>query len=59
MILGLEYVLSAYGIWLCTFFVYVLLTKQRTKFIDKSISALKQNKREHSTKSKTLGKNEK
>ncbi len=59
MIIGLEFVFSAYGIWLCTFFIYVVLTKQRTKFVNKSISALELKNREQTTKLKISGKNEK
>ncbi|MBS1254470.1 MAG: hypothetical protein MAG581_00265 [Deltaproteobacteria bacterium] len=42
MIIGLEYVVAAYGIWVCTFIVYILLTKRRMKIAGQTVEALKQ-----------------
>jgi len=59
MIMGLEYVFSAYGIWLGTFFIFIVLTKQKTKFTNKAITSLKQKNKEKYTQSKIIEKNEK
>ena len=42
MLNGLEYVITAYGIWVCTFAVYILLTKRRMKIAGQTVDALKQ-----------------
>ena len=42
MFIGLEYVLSAYGIWVCTFAIYILLTKRRLKITNQTVVALEQ-----------------
>ena len=42
MLNGLEYVITAYGIWVCTFAVYILLTKRRLKITNQTVVALKQ-----------------
>tara|TARA_B100000029_G_scaffold470787_1_gene509886 strand:- start:401 stop:574 length:174 start_codon:yes stop_codon:yes gene_type:complete len=57
--MGLEYVFSAYGIWLGTFFIFIVLTKQKTKFTNKAITSLKQKNKEKYTQSKIIEKNEK
>ena len=40
MFIGLEYVVSAYGIWVCTFAIYILLTKRRLKKTNQTVVAL-------------------
>ncbi len=40
MITGLEYVLMAYGIWICTFVIYIFINKRRKKDLIKTIVAL-------------------
>ena len=42
MFIGLEYVVSAYGIWVCTFAIYILLTKRRLKKTNQTVVALEQ-----------------
>ena len=42
MHIGLEYVMSAYGIWVCTFAIFILLTKRRLKIINRTVVALEQ-----------------
>ena len=42
MFIGLEYVVSAYGIWVCTFTIYILLTKRRLKKTNQTVVALEQ-----------------
>ena len=42
MFIGLEYVLSAYGIWVCTFTIYIVLTKRRLKITNQAVVALEQ-----------------
>ena len=42
MIIGLEYVIAAYGIWLITFVVYIILTKRRLKTTIHSVAALEE-----------------
>ena len=42
MIIGVEYVVAAYGIWSCTFVVYILVTKRRKKIIGQTVEAIKQ-----------------
>ena len=42
MIIGLEYVIAAYGIWLITFFVYIILTKLRLKTTSHAVAALEE-----------------
>ena len=51
MIIGLEYVIAAYGIWLITFFVYIILTKLRLKTTSHAVAALEE--RFSGTSSKT------
>ena len=42
MLIGLEYVVAAYGIWVGTFVVYIFLTKWRMKIADQTVVVLEQ-----------------
>ena len=42
MIIGVEYVVAAYSIWVCTFTIYILMTKRRMKIASKTIEEMKQ-----------------
>ena len=42
MITGVEYVIVAYGIWVCTFAVYILMTKRRMRIANQTVEAIKQ-----------------
>ena len=42
MLIGVEYVFAAYGIWVCTFAVYILMTKRRMKIAGETVEAIKQ-----------------
>ena len=42
MLIGVEYVVAAYGIWVCTFAVYILMTKRRMKIAGQTVEAIKQ-----------------
>ena len=42
MLIGVEYVVAAYLIWVCTFAVYVLMTKRRMKISGQTIETIKQ-----------------
>ena len=42
MLIGLEYVVAAYGIWVGTFVVYIFLTKRRMKIADQTVNLLEQ-----------------
>ena len=42
MLIGAEYVVAAYGIWVCTFVVYILMTKRRMKIAGQTVEAIKQ-----------------
>ena len=42
MILGLEYVVAAYGIWLLTFAGYIFLTKHHLKITNRAVRELEQ-----------------
>ena len=42
MLIGVEYVVAAYGIWVCTFAVYILMTKRRTRIAGQTVEAIKQ-----------------
>ena len=42
MLIGAEYVVAAYGIWVCTFAVYILMTKRRMRIAGQTVEALKQ-----------------
>ena len=41
MVIGVEYVVAAYGIWVCTFAVYILMTKRRMRIAGQTFEALK------------------
>ena len=42
MLTGIEYVVAAYGIWVCAFAVYILMTKRRMKIAGQTVEAIKQ-----------------
>jgi len=42
MLIGVEYVVAAYGIWVCTFAVYILMTKRRMRIAGQIVEAIKQ-----------------
>ena len=42
MLFGVEYVVAAYGIWVCTFAVYILMTKRRMRIAGQTVQAIKQ-----------------
>ena len=42
MLIGVKYVVAAYLIWICTFAVYILMTKRRMRIADKTFEAIKQ-----------------
>ena len=42
MLIGVEYVVAAYGIWVCTFAVYILMTKRRMRILGQTFEAIKQ-----------------
>ena len=42
MLIGVEYVVAAYGIWVCTFAVYILMTKRRMRITGQTVEAIKQ-----------------
>ena len=42
MLIGVEYVVAAYLIWVCTFAVYILMTKRRMKISGQTIETIKQ-----------------
>ena len=42
MLIGAEYVVAAYGIWVCTFAVFILMTKRRMRIAGQTVEALKQ-----------------
>ena len=42
MHIGIEYVVSAYGIWACTFVIFIFLTKRRLKLTNKIVFELEQ-----------------
>ena len=51
MLIGLEYVVAAYGIWVGTFVVYIFLTKRRMKNVDQTVTLLEQRVSESRKKS--------
>ena len=51
MLIGLEYVVAAYGIWVGTFVVYIFLTKRRMKNADQTVTFLEQRVSESRKKS--------
>ena len=42
MLIGLEYVVAAYGIWVGTFAIYICLTKRSMKNADQTATLLEQ-----------------
>ena len=42
MLIGVEYVVAAYGIWVCTFAVYILMTKRRMRIAGQTLEAINQ-----------------
>ena len=42
MLLGVEYVVAAYLIWVFTFVFYILMTKRRMRISSHTIEAIKQ-----------------
>jgi len=42
MLIGLAYVIAAYGIWLITFVVYIILTKRRLKTSSQAVAVLEE-----------------
>ena len=42
MLIGVEYVVAAYVIWVCTFAVYILVTKRRMRTAGQTVEAIKQ-----------------
>ena len=51
MLIGVEYVVAAYGIWVCTFAVYILMTKHRMRIAGQTVEAIKQRVSESSDNS--------
>ena len=50
MLIGVEYVVAAYLIWICTFAVYILMTKRRMRISGHTIETIKQRLSESSDK---------
>ena len=42
MLIGVEYVVAAYLIWVCTFAVYILMAKRRMRILGQTIETIKQ-----------------
>ena len=42
MLIGVEYVVAAYLIWVCTFAVYILITKRRMRIAGQTVETIKQ-----------------
>ena len=51
MLIGVEYVVAAYGIWVCTFAVFILMTKRRMRIAGQTVESIKQRVSESSDKS--------
>ena len=51
MLIGLEYVVAAYGIWVGTFAIYISLTKRSMKNADQTVTLLEQRVSESRKKS--------
>ena len=49
MLIGLEYVVATYGIWLVTFVFYIFLTKRRLKTTNDAVCLLEQRVTEKSS----------
>jgi len=58
MIIGIEYVIAAYSIWICTFVIYIIINKRRNKNLNKTIDAFKKRNSVSNYSSMTLDKNE-
>ena len=58
MLIGLEYVVAAYGIWVGTFSIYIFLTKRSMKNADQTVTLLEQRVSESRKKSIPTGNNE-
>ena len=41
MLIGVEYVVAAYGIWVCTFAVYILMTNRQMRIAGQTVEAIK------------------
>ena len=55
MLIGVEYVVAAYGIWVCTFAVYILMIKRRMRIAGQTVEAIKQRVSESSDNPKENG----
>ena len=55
MLIGLEYVVAAYGIWVGTFAIYIILTKRSMKNADQTVTILEQRVSESRKKSIPTG----
>ena len=42
MLIGVEYVVAAYVFWVCTFVVYIFMTKRRMRIAGQTVEAIKQ-----------------
>ncbi len=51
MLIGVEYVVAAYLIWVCTFAVYILMTKRRMRISGQTIETIQQRLSESSDNS--------
>ena len=51
MLIGVEYVVAAYLIWVCTFAVYILMTKRRMIISGQTIETIQQRLSESSDNS--------
>ena len=49
MLIGIEYVVATYVIWLVTFVVYIILTKHRLKTTNDAVSLLEKRVTEKSS----------
>ena len=58
MIIGIEYVIAAYSIWICTFVIYIIINKRRNKNLNKTIDAFKKRNSVSNYSSMTLDNNE-
>ena len=58
MLIGLEYVVAAYVIWVGTFAIYIYLTKRSSKNANQTITLLKQRASELQKQSITTENNE-
>ena len=58
MITGIEYVFAAYGIWICTFVIYIIINKRRKKNLNKTIATLEKKSVVSTTSALRLDNNE-